>query len=423
MDAACLTTPFGRRAMTLALLTKHRQAEKALPDIKRNKWKLFRAVCEARNDLHVSDRSLTVLDALLSFYPSDELSASNSMIVFPSNAQLSIRARGMTAATLRRHLAALVDAGLILRKDSPNGKRFARRSSTGNVSEAFGFSLAPLLSRAQEIEAIAGRIAADRELLHSTREKISLCRREITKLISLAKEETIAGDWDALQDDFRSLLSSLPRHPLLDQLHVLLMRLTQLRERIINQLEEHNNSRNMCANESQNERHIEDSKTNYCFESEGDYETSGGAPSSPRNEADDRGEYQKKSHQGGQSIAPPSLSLDAVLRACPEIKHYGPGGSIKSWRDLVVAGSILGSMLQINQLGFKAACRSMGPENTAIVIAYIYERGGDVKSAGAYLKDLSRRACAGQFSVAPMLLSLLRARSGAESSPRSIMPN
>ncbi|NTA14094.1 plasmid replication protein RepC [Agrobacterium tumefaciens] len=423
MDTAYLTTPFGRRAMTFALLKKHRQAENALPDIKRNKWKLFRAVCEARNDLDVSDRSLTVLDALLSFYPSDELSATNGMIVFPSNAQLSIRARGMTAATLRRHLAALVDAGLILRKDSPNGKRFARRSRTGDVSEAFGFSLAPLLSRAQEIEAIAGRIAADRELLHSTREKISLCRREITKLITLAQEAALAGDWAALHDRFRSLLSSLPRRPLLDQLQALLMRLTELRARIINQLEEHNNSRNMCANESHNERHIKDSQTYSYFESEDEHETSTGAASSSKNASNGPTGCQKKDQPGGQSVIRPGLSLDIVLRACPEIRHYGPGGTIKSWRDLVVAGSILGSMLQINQPGFKAACRTLGPETTAIVIAYIYERGGDINSAGAYLRDLSRRACAGQFSVAPMLLSLLRTRSGGESSPRSIMSN
>ncbi|MFW8642788.1 helix-turn-helix domain-containing protein [Rhizobium beringeri] len=59
------------------------------------------------------------------------LSEERGLIVFPSNAQLSIRARGMTAATLRRHLAGLVDAGLILRKDSANGKRFARRDRAG----------------------------------------------------------------------------------------------------------------------------------------------------------------------------------------------------------------------------------------------------------------------------------------------------
>jgi replication initiation protein RepC len=70
-------------------------------------------------------------------------------------------------------------------------------------------------------------------------------------------------------------------------------------------------------------------------------------------------------------------------------------------------------MLQINQPAFQAACRAMGLENAAVVIACIYERGGGINSAGAYLRDLSRRACLGQFSVGPMLLALLRARPGA----------
>ncbi|WP_409365685.1 replication initiation protein RepC, partial [Escherichia coli] len=74
-----------------------------------------------------------------------------------------------------------------------------------------------------------------------------------------------------------------------------------------------------------------------------------------------------------------------MLRACPEIKHYGPGGSITSWRDFVAASTILGSMLQINRPAFQAACRAMGPVNAAVVIACIFERAEEINSAGAYL--------------------------------------
>ena len=46
---------------------------------------------------------------------------------FPSNNKLRSRAYGMSEPTLRRHLASLVKAGLLIRRDSPNGKRYARR--------------------------------------------------------------------------------------------------------------------------------------------------------------------------------------------------------------------------------------------------------------------------------------------------------
>ena len=92
-----------------------------------DKWKLYRALCEARLRLGVTDRALALLNALLTFHPGNTLSADQGLVVFPSNAQLSARAHGMAEQTIRRHLAVLVDAGLIARKDSANGKRFASK--------------------------------------------------------------------------------------------------------------------------------------------------------------------------------------------------------------------------------------------------------------------------------------------------------
>lgn len=60
-----------------------------------------------------------------------ELTGDGELIVWPSNEQLMARANGMPATTLRRHLAVLVDCGLIIRRDSPNGKRFARKGRGG----------------------------------------------------------------------------------------------------------------------------------------------------------------------------------------------------------------------------------------------------------------------------------------------------
>lgn len=119
MQIGRVTTPHGR-PMTLALVrgqleTADRDAGKAV-----NKWKVFNDVGEAKDVFGLQDRSITVLQALLSFYPNDELSdESGGLIVFPSNNQLSLRAHGIAGTTLRRHLSALVDAGLIERRDSP----------------------------------------------------------------------------------------------------------------------------------------------------------------------------------------------------------------------------------------------------------------------------------------------------------------
>ncbi len=412
MQDSTVTTPFGRRPMTLALLAKHKNVDQPVPETKRNKWKLFRTICEARRALNISDRSLTVLDALLSFYPSEELCSSESLIVFPSNTQLSLRARGMTAATLRRHLAALVEAGLILRRDSPNGKRFARRSRAGEINQAFGFSLAPLVSRAKELEDTAGRLMAEHELVRALREQISLYRREITKLIQAALDEEVEGEWNSLHTLFRSLLSSLPRRPSIDDLQALLDRLTRLRSTIIKLLEDQCKSKNMSANESQNERHIQDSKTQSFYESENEGITD--EPPATNTIWDvETPKYEQQTaniEDNPLERARPNVALDTVLRACEEIHLYGPGGSIKTWRDLLVATSVLRSMLQISPSTFREACLVMGPENAGIAIACIFEKGGQINSAGAYLRDLCRRATQRQFSVKPMVAALLRSK-------------
>jgi len=146
--------PFGRQPVTSALLAARRSGAgaPALPRI--DKWSLFGDLRTARHGFGVTDRDLSVRYALLTFPPPKTLEDGAALVVFPSNASLSDRAHGMAESTLRRHLAALVGAGLIWRQDSPNGKRYARRDAGGSLAQAFGFDLRPLLVRAA-VEATA----------------------------------------------------------------------------------------------------------------------------------------------------------------------------------------------------------------------------------------------------------------------------
>lgn len=101
--------------------------------------------------------------------------------------------------------------------------------------------------------------------------------------------------------------------------------------------------------------------------------------------------------------------LALVLRACPEISSYGPGGSVGSWRDLMTAAVVVRSMLGVSPSAYQEACEIMGPENAATVIACILERAGHINSAGGYLRDLTRRAARAEFGLGPMLMALANA--------------
>lgn len=404
-----ITTPFGRRSMSLGMLANQHLASTIEPGTRRHKWKLFRSVCEARRALGISDRSLTVLDALLTFYPEDELSDDSSLVVFPSNAQLSLRARGMTPATLRRHLTLLIEAGLIFRKDSPNGKRYARRARGGQISEVFGFSLAPMLARACEIDGLAAKTITDRETLRAIKEQISICRRDVSKLLATAIAEALPGDWNDLLGEFRTIVSQIPRNATLYDLLPIQQRIIELHESIVNGLKSQVNLGILSGNESQNERHKQDSKPNFPFDSEPS-RIQNQLPSSDRS---DQNAHQVPEETGSPVSHPPSpekITLDLVLQACPQIIDYAPARAVRSWRDLGSAAMVVGSMLDVSSTAYARACAVMGIETTAIVMACILERATSINSPGGYLRDLTRRCERRQFIPNRMLLSLLRAQ-------------
>jgi replication initiation protein RepC len=428
MEAEYVTTPFGRRPMTLAMLMAQRRAEHDKPVRSVDKWKIYRALCEAKPRLGVTDRALAVLNALLSFYPKNELSDDANLVVFPSNAQLSLRAHGMAEQTIRRHLAALIAAGLLVRRDSPNGKRYARRNRAGDLNEAYGFSLAPLVARAEEIEHLAAHVVAERLHAQSLRERISLHRRDIAKLIETALAEGIQGPWDAVYAGFRALIDGLPRSATASELEALLDTLSRLHEEIINRLETHVKSSKLSGNPHQNERHIQNSDSESQIESEtaarrqepdftpehADPRTTPAPTQVMITSGSTKSAVAIHEHARIEAIVEPpaelkSYPLDLVLRACPDITAYGPTGQINSWRDLLTASVIVKSMLDISPGAYQQACVTMGVKNAATVIACILQRTSHITSAGGYLRDLTRRTEKGEFAIGPMLMSLLRA--------------
>src|SRR5579863_3503975 len=219
MEPYQATTPFGRRSLTLAHVATQIAASSRPPEKVVHKWKLFQTLCVARSRLGASERALAVLNALLTFHPETTLTGEDDLIVFPSNQQLMLRAHGMAPATLRRHLAALVDAGLIIRRDSPNGKRFARKGRGGAIEMAFGFDLSPLVARAEEFEAWAEEVRAEERALRLVRERVTLCRRDIAKMIATGIEEGVpisrrgqgVAGWSELHSLFRGILARIPR--------------------------------------------------------------------------------------------------------------------------------------------------------------------------------------------------------------------
>lgn len=385
------TTPFGRRAVSAARQAAHLRAAAApLPAERPDKWAILRDLTAARAAFGLSDRTLAVLEALISFHPSADLAEGEGTIVFPSNAALSARLRGMPDSTLRRHLAALVAAGLVLRHDSPNGKRYAARDASGGLAVAFGFDLRPLLLRAAEFAA-AARAAQEAALrLKRLRERAVLRLRDAAGLAAWAREEgrplpRAEAEAADLSRRLRRRLDAATLEALAAEAEALLASVTG---HLALPTEE------MSGNDADSRRHHQNSKQITHSESEPCHEKAKAAATAfpePRQPPDE-----------------PRLPLAVVTKACPEIALYA-GGRLDDWRALVDAARRVRPMMGISVDAWNEAEAAMGAPVAAVTLACILQRMDRISKPGGYLRALTRKAEEGRFSPGPMVMALLRA--------------
>src|SRR4051794_23508891 len=391
------TTPFGRRPLSLAMVAAQAVAKACPEDATAHKWRVFRNLTEAKERLDLSDRALAVLSALLTFHPDTVLTPDEDIVVFPSNRELSVRAHGPAPATLRRALAHLVDTGLVIRRDSPNGKRYARRGEGGSIKQAFGFDLTPLVARAAEFERLAGEVRAEMRARHLLREEISLHRRDIAKTIATAIEEHLPGPWTDVAERFRQLGGMPPRSAACEVLEGLACDLRALRLDVDKCLAESTKTEESSANESQIETHHQNSNTDPIPESEPGFQESQGRSAAGEPEA-------KRSPQQ-------PFPLSMVLQACPDFAMFARHG-IASWRDVVSVAETVRGAFGISPSAWAEATDVMGAEEACVALAAIVQRSAMIKSPGGYLRNLTEKARAGKFSAWPMLMALWRLQHG-----------
>tara|TARA_R110002020_G_scaffold70506_21_gene182967 strand:- start:2669 stop:3841 length:1173 start_codon:yes stop_codon:yes gene_type:complete len=368
-----------------------------------DKWQVLRDLATARQAYGLSDRDLGVLQALISFHPGADLGGA-SLVVHPSNRSICDRLNGMPNSTMRRHVARLVDAGIVVRRDSPNGKRYARRY--GDEKIAYGFDLSPLARRAVEFRDAAEQARADAARLKRLREEASLMRRDLEALAvegrSLAPS---AAPWDAYSDMAaltaraqRRKLSADETAALRDRLSEALTEVKQALDLVENPGAE---TEELSTGPAENEQHIQSSNK--------DFKESEPCGSTSLRVVPGRDRTQCKEDVNVPGPECPtsdgSPDLRAVLSQCKEVQtfHDGP---IRSWPDLVRAAGTVAPMMGITVGVWNEAVRDMGAGQAAAVVAAMLERFDRIQSPGGYLRSLSRKAAAQQFSCRKMIAAL-----------------
>lgn len=396
-------TPF-RRPINAAILHYQAAAQQDIPPSGVNKWEALRELAAARIAFGLSDRDLSVLQALVSFHQATIVGGNHSeTVVHPSNKAICERLNGMPCSTMRRHLANLVQTGFVVRRDSPNGKRYARRY--GDEKIAFGFDLAPLAQRFVEVCEAAEAVRAAEERYKRLRTTVSLMRRDLAGLVdygrSLRPDRAI---WDQASDlcvltarDLRRKLDFAELQQMESALSEALNAIRDLLEPV--------QSQDMSTNEVTNEQHYQNSnKDSYDFEPRLEKAQGEGSASDPATALVAEGSTDEPVSVDNNL---PRIPLGLVLAACSEYRTYAER-PVRHWHDLVRVADVIRPMMGVSPSAWDEAKKYMGPEEASVVILAMLERFGDIRSPGGYLRSLSAKAALGEFSCGPMIMALMR---------------
>lgn len=393
------------RPISHAHLRLIERPEASVPARPVNKWELLRELSKAQTAFGVAERDLTVLQGLLSFFPYDALGGNAEMVVFPSNKAICERLNGMPCSTMRRHLARLVDAGLLQRRDSPNGKRYVRKYGEERV--AFGFDLSPLYSQSEGIARAAEAVREAEERVRRLREVVSLMRRDLAALAIFGEEiRPGLGLWDQLRDTAAITARALRRKLSIEDLSIFRADL----EALLNQARDiidGPETEEMNTNDVRSERHHHNSnKESIDFEPA--LEKSGAVADVSDGDTDEC--VADIDEQDTRHL--PKIPLHLVMSACPSLQTFYQG-EIRHWHQLFDAACHVRPAMGISVSAWEEAQRFMGPEHASIVVAAMLERFDDIRSPGGYLRALTGKAAAGEFSCGPMVMALVGRRSAA----------
>lgn len=375
--------PF-RRVLDRAALARNARAAGGPEAV--DKWEALRLLGQAREAFGLSHQALCVLQALVSFHPDTMLRHGAPAVVHPANATICERLSGMPCSTMRRHVARLVEAGVILRRDSPNGKRYSRRIAGAKV--AYGFDLSPLRARIEEFRTAAEAASVAAERLRQTRDCAKLMLRDLQGLLMLSEDSTDTRR-DAL-DDLARLSARRLRCKLgladLETLHADLAQALVLAEALI-PVEKPSEPEEVSTRDAEIEQHQQRINKE-------SFESTENVEKDPKPESD-------LSPRSTTRIRTPSatnetVSLSDLLTRCPDVQAFAPE-RVHDWASLLRACDAIRPMLGLEERLWLRARQTLGAAGAGIALAVIIQRFSSLRNPGGFLSHLVSQGAGGRF--------------------------
>lgn len=365
---------------------------------------------------------IAMIDKLFAYSPAgDWRSKHASPIVWPSNYVLA-RQLGLSVSTTRHHLRGLAAAGLIAHASHPTFQRRGVRDGQGNIVEAFGIDLSPIITRHDELLEIALAYEHDGRERRALSYRRTQLRREIEAILVAAQRQGLAGEWHQFQARLDRLRETTTRD--LEQIREIVDALALLRDEVEDAYEEGSTRSKMDTAVTRYRRVQSTAEL-----SSGDCSAGGSVPgrtgaaeapcpASERKMSERRRTAEDHASQGAigdQDIG--HVSLDLVRSACPALVKHLPQ-VFDSWAGLRQSGRTLCAAVAINVQVWSEAETDLGPDTAIAALAVTIQRAddGEVASPGAYLRSLVQRGRRGQLRISRSLFALADAKGRARAS-------
>jgi replication initiation protein RepC len=407
--ASSARSPTGFRRLTPGLLNVDRIAEAfaGLPERVTSPGQLLAALKAAAPRLGVAARLVHAVDWLFRFTQPQDWERGGRPIVWPS-AAMQQEALGLSETQAKRLNRALIEAGLITMRDSPNGKRYGHRDPRGNIVEAYGFDLSPVAMRHAEFVRLAEEGRAERVAMGRLRRRATIARKGITQILETAEEYGFEGDeWQILARETRRIARALRAVELPDEMDAGVASLESRQLAARKRLERLLDDVNKTPSQAKNDPH----QHNYTRTIHPVQDTVIAAK-------DCRGGGEGPVPQAPAPVPPKppekgmvhGIRPDELVHLTPKLKPYLPRPN-PTWPEIIDAADWLRHDLGVSKSLWGNACLAMGRELAAVALAIVSTKnqGHFRTTPGGYFHGMVGKAKTGDLHLERTIWALRRA--------------
>jgi replication initiation protein RepC len=378
---------------------------------------LLKAAAYAAKALELKPKERQVLTELALSFGGQQLAA--GLLCWPSNAHLSDRTN-IPERTLGRVLSGLCRQGLIVARESANGKRFPIKNSKGEIVDARGFDLTPLYARALEFADQCKEIEVEAKLRRQLRGDLTAARNIVRDLCAA----DTAGLLTTIAARFDVLANPQPRCASSQELAAAAEAFVTLADDARDILYAASESSEMTGCARQIDLHSKQDTKFPIEDCKQDRSDATAPPVSPKQSACGANEAFREKRDGivrhnerSTVNAEKSIpkDLDLWRGACPELEHFDP---VRSIEQAAATGAELLRACGLAQRGFDGAARDIGPVNAGLVALFVYQRHADgeraggtpIRSPGGLFVSLTREIAQGHNDLGRALTTMRQKR-------------